>query len=93
MRWSITIDPNRRVRSSHPFPLDDSQSYPTEDHPDEAEDTRSITTEPEEFVPDAQPIPFIIPPHPRSPFKAFPMESTAKRDTRSNRFSTAHMED
>jgi hypothetical protein len=53
-------------------------TYPTNDHPDEAEDARSITTEPEELVPDAQPIPFIIPPYPRSPFKAFPMESTRK---------------
>jgi hypothetical protein len=52
------------------------KSYPTNDHPSEAEDIDSVSTESEELAPDAPPIRFISPPRPRSKFNSYPIYPT-----------------
>ena len=70
--------PSRRQYPS--LPPRRLNSYPTEYHPEEAEDVRSVTTEPEELVPHANPIPFIAPPPSRAKYSTYPIQST--RETR-----------
>jgi len=75
LKYENRPKPNRTMYPS--LPPRRLKSYPTENHPDEAEDTYSVSTDSVISISGVEPIAFVVPPTARSKFDIFPINSTS----------------